>query len=224
MERKSITITLFYEVNDNELAACPVCNTLEFDKNVFPGSEEICSICGWQDDSCQYSDHDLEESSNVVSLNQAKENYKHRATSDLTRLERIRKLILLVLIYGLKLEEKKSSTDRIAKNKSLWYYLERIISALFYPRFSYDNMDKVKTRISKFYEEEEAIDLNKFAIDFKKFMERIGIEREDEVYINDHEWPDLQKQASDLVELMQKNNHKYHFEYSYIPYKDISSK
>ncbi len=191
MQKLSKYRTVFYDANSNELAPCPVCNTPQFDKNRFPESYDICGICGWQDDWEQYKDSNLRESFNQVGLNQARANYQYYGTTDLTRLERIRESILLGLIYGFKLEEKKSSAHSIAKNKSLWYYLKRIISALFYLRFSYDNMDKVETRIGKFYHEEEAIALNKFAIDFKKFMERIGIEQADEVYINDHEWPNL---------------------------------
>lgn len=228
MTKKSITRTVFYEVNDDDFVPCPVCGTPEFEKENFPGIEEICGICTWYNNTSIYyggniDESSLNESSKEVNSLQAKENYKRYLTASLRAIEVTRKSIIQKLVYTFKLEE-KNSADWIVKDKSVWYYLEKIIGELFYPRFSYDDMDKVKSRIDKFYDAKEAISLNKFAIDFRQFMERLDLEQTDEVYISDQEWPKLQKQALELVELMTTNNHKYHFEYSYIPYKDILSK
>jgi hypothetical protein len=41
-----------------------------------PGTFEICPVCFWEDDNMQFDNPDYEGGANVVSLNQARENYK----------------------------------------------------------------------------------------------------------------------------------------------------
>lgn len=68
-------------MNDTNLAPCPVCGTQSFTTKDFPGSYEICEICGWEDDSVQFDDPDFEGGANPYSLNQARENYKNTGKS-----------------------------------------------------------------------------------------------------------------------------------------------
>ncbi len=48
---------------------CPVCGKYEFDE---PGDWRYCKICGWQNDSDQFENHDLALSTNELSINQMK--------------------------------------------------------------------------------------------------------------------------------------------------------
>ncbi len=48
---------------------CPVCGKFEFDE---PGDWRYCGICGWQNDSEQFENHDLALSTNELSVNQMK--------------------------------------------------------------------------------------------------------------------------------------------------------
>ncbi len=61
-----------------DLVPCPVCGTNSFTKENFPGSYEICEVCGWEDDSVQFDDPDFEGGANDPSLNQARINFKKR--------------------------------------------------------------------------------------------------------------------------------------------------
>lgn len=53
---------------------CPVCGQYEFEER---GSDDICEICGWQDDIVQELNPDEECGENQMSLNQAKEAWKN---------------------------------------------------------------------------------------------------------------------------------------------------
>lgn len=48
---------------------CPVCGQYEFEEK---GSDDICEVCGWQDDLVQELNPDEECCGNQMSLNQAK--------------------------------------------------------------------------------------------------------------------------------------------------------
>ena len=64
-------------MNDTGLVECPVCGTPSFAKDDFPGSYEVCIVCGWEDDPVQFDDPSFEGGANSTSLNQARENYKN---------------------------------------------------------------------------------------------------------------------------------------------------
>jgi hypothetical protein len=40
-----------------------------------PGTYEICSVCGWEDDPVQANEPDYKGGANSVSLNEARENF-----------------------------------------------------------------------------------------------------------------------------------------------------
>ena len=61
---------------DTEKVPCPVCGALEFVKQDFPGSYDICSICGWEDDAIQFANPHDTTGANRVSLAQAKDNFR----------------------------------------------------------------------------------------------------------------------------------------------------
>jgi len=52
---------------------CPCCENLTLDSS---GHFDICSVCGWEDDSLQSDNPDYEGGANDMSLNQAREAYK----------------------------------------------------------------------------------------------------------------------------------------------------
>lgn len=68
------------EYNDAEIAPapkshiCPVCREFEFECK---GSDDICEVCGWQDDILQELNPDEECGENQMSLNQAREAWKN---------------------------------------------------------------------------------------------------------------------------------------------------
>ncbi len=53
---------------------CPVCGKYTFES---AGDFDICEVCGWQDDLVQVNDPDEEDCANSMSLNQAREAWKH---------------------------------------------------------------------------------------------------------------------------------------------------
>lgn len=53
---------------------CPVCGEYEFECH---GSDDICEVCGWQDDIVQELNPDEERCSNQMSLNQARVAWKN---------------------------------------------------------------------------------------------------------------------------------------------------
>ena len=50
---------------------CPCCENLTLSEEP-PGTFEICSLCGWEDDEVQFIDPDYEGGANKLSLNQAR--------------------------------------------------------------------------------------------------------------------------------------------------------
>ena len=50
---------------------CPCCENLTLSEEP-PGTFEICSLCGWEDDAVQFIDPDYEGGANTLSLNQAR--------------------------------------------------------------------------------------------------------------------------------------------------------
>lgn len=45
------------------------------ESNEYPGTFEICEVCGWEDDSLQYLNPDKNFGANGVSFNEAKKNF-----------------------------------------------------------------------------------------------------------------------------------------------------
>ncbi|WP_455425895.1 CPCC family cysteine-rich protein [Dryocola sp. LX212] len=41
------------------------------------GSFEICPVCGWENDSVQSGDHDYAGGANIMSLNEAREEFRY---------------------------------------------------------------------------------------------------------------------------------------------------
>jgi hypothetical protein len=56
---------------------CPICGYDSFYKEDFPGSHDICIICGWEDDFAQFSHPDWAVGANKVSLNEYKVRYQN---------------------------------------------------------------------------------------------------------------------------------------------------
>jgi hypothetical protein len=54
---------------------CPCCEYLTLSEQSL-GSYEICPVCGWEDDIVQFENPDMKGGANLVSLNQAKSNFK----------------------------------------------------------------------------------------------------------------------------------------------------
>ncbi len=125
-------------------------------KNFQPGSECICD-CGWQD-SVNYSDDEL-SCPNYVSLNQARKNYQKYGAISKYEIMRRRKDIIedfnqLISYYYEK--NKQSNLDESLIFNISWSILKG---------FAYDNWQKVKTRIDKFFSAEEALALYNYAMD-----------------------------------------------------------
>lgn len=59
---------------------CPCCGNLTLEENRI-GSFEICPVCFWENDNIQFDDPDYEGGANVVSLNQARQNYQEFGAS-----------------------------------------------------------------------------------------------------------------------------------------------
>ena len=57
---------------------CPVCAEYEFEYN---GDDEICGICGWQNDIVQNNDPDFWGGANDESLNEAKAEWEAKNKS-----------------------------------------------------------------------------------------------------------------------------------------------
>ncbi|MDO5520031.1 MAG: CPCC family cysteine-rich protein [bacterium] len=53
---------------------CTCCRNYTLEK-MPPGTSEICSICGWEDDQMQYDNPDYMGGANELSLNQARMKY-----------------------------------------------------------------------------------------------------------------------------------------------------
>jgi hypothetical protein len=55
--------------------ACPACRFLTLSESP-PGTYEICSICGWEDDPAQFSDPNYSGGANRPSLNEWRRNFE----------------------------------------------------------------------------------------------------------------------------------------------------
>jgi hypothetical protein len=56
----------------------------------FHRTKDICPTCGWKDDVIQTIDHDIKGGANIVSLNQARENYAKFGAKTKEALSRVR--------------------------------------------------------------------------------------------------------------------------------------
>lgn len=70
--------------------ACPCCGFLTL-RSEDRGSYEICKVCFWEDDEVQLRDPDLAGGANSVSLNQARETFKHEGVSELRFKDKVRR-------------------------------------------------------------------------------------------------------------------------------------
>ena len=61
---------------------CPCCGNKTLDEKP-TGTYDICDICWWEDDPVQFRDHNFSGGANVVSLNQARKNFKKYGISNL---------------------------------------------------------------------------------------------------------------------------------------------
>ena len=61
-------------MDGNNKWRCPCCGNPVFEEKV-PGSYEICSVCGWEDDKSQYEDIDLAGGANAKSLRESRRAY-----------------------------------------------------------------------------------------------------------------------------------------------------
>ncbi|HPI40262.1 MAG TPA: CPCC family cysteine-rich protein [Pseudobdellovibrionaceae bacterium] len=73
----------------NQGFSCPCCGYLTLSERP-PGTYEICSVCGWEDDLVQFENPDIIGGSNSVSLNQAKINYKKMGAIEQSLLSSVR--------------------------------------------------------------------------------------------------------------------------------------
>lgn len=69
---------------------CPCCNFLTFDEST-PGTDEMCPVCGWEDDEIQFNNPLSPEGMNTMSLAQAKNNYNKYGAASLELLAEVRK-------------------------------------------------------------------------------------------------------------------------------------
>ena len=60
-----------------ERFGCPVCERLTLDEEP-PGTFQICSVCGWEDDNVQFNDPQFEGGANAKSLNEARDRWQKR--------------------------------------------------------------------------------------------------------------------------------------------------
>lgn len=54
--------------------SCPCCGNRTLEEEP-PGTFEICPVCFWEDDNVQFEDPDFRGGANVVSLNEARNNF-----------------------------------------------------------------------------------------------------------------------------------------------------
>ena len=69
---------------------CPCCENYTLRED----SDDICSVCAWQDDVLQREDQDYIGGPNSVSLNQARENYNAFRASNRKFIDKVRKPLL----------------------------------------------------------------------------------------------------------------------------------
>ncbi|WP_296283333.1 CPCC family cysteine-rich protein [uncultured Acinetobacter sp.] len=71
--------------------ACACCNQLTRDEPQSNGDYIICHVCFWEDDPIQNTDAYYCGGANVVSLNEAKENYRKFGASEERFIKYVRK-------------------------------------------------------------------------------------------------------------------------------------
>lgn len=62
--------------------ACPACRFLSLSEPP-PGTFEICSICGWEDDPVQFADPNVADGANGRSLNDWRSHFESEVLSEL---------------------------------------------------------------------------------------------------------------------------------------------
>jgi hypothetical protein len=68
---------------------CPCCGFLTLEEQP-PGTFEICPVCRWEDDNIQGSDPEYAGGANVVSLREARENFRTFGASQARFRDRVR--------------------------------------------------------------------------------------------------------------------------------------
>lgn len=68
---------------------CPCCGYYTLDDEA-DNTMAICDVCFWQDDGLQLHDPNMKHGANIVSLNQARENYKNFGAADESALKLVR--------------------------------------------------------------------------------------------------------------------------------------
>ena len=53
---------------------CPVCGKYDFARK---DDFDVCDVCGWENDGLQEDDPDYKGGANAMSLNEAREAYRH---------------------------------------------------------------------------------------------------------------------------------------------------
>ena len=61
-------------MNEQHRFECPCCRFQTLPRQP-PGTFELCPVCFWEDDNVQYRDPKYRGGANVVSLNEARENF-----------------------------------------------------------------------------------------------------------------------------------------------------
>ena len=79
---------------------CPCCGYLTLSSKA-PGTFEICPVCFWEDDNVQYENTDYSGGANVVSLFEAKNNFKKIGAISEEFLKEVRKPHLDEIPQGL---------------------------------------------------------------------------------------------------------------------------
>ena len=69
--------------------ACPCCDYLTFEDKP-SGTFDICPVCGWEDDEVQLQDPNYTGGANIVSLEQARNNFRKFGAIDKKSLSFVR--------------------------------------------------------------------------------------------------------------------------------------
>ena len=69
---------------------CPCCANVTLTEEP-PGTFVVCPVCYWEDDAAQFEDQALAGGANVVSLEQARKNFKVFGACELGCIEYVRK-------------------------------------------------------------------------------------------------------------------------------------
>jgi hypothetical protein len=75
-------------MNNKKKYKCPCCGYYTLDYG--PGHFDICPVCYWEDDNIQADDPTYWGGANVISLNEARENYKKFGASEECFLDSVR--------------------------------------------------------------------------------------------------------------------------------------